>query len=141
MDNRRQEITLGQAVNLANAACLQSDAYSKAPSLDAKKEIIHKAIDFYFEVINEAFERNVGSKPQNNYSNNYKKSYNNTYTNNEFKPSANPKPASLKQVNWIKKIITNNQSIPLEEVESMQQKIDANTLNNNDVNEFVGQYK
>ena len=136
MDNRRKEIMLGQSVNLANAACLQSKAYAEASSIEDKKVIMHKAIDFYHNIIKEANEKHLPEEKQDQYNPKSNNSYGKTFT-----PSRNPKVASEKQINWIKKIIANNQTIPLEAVEQMQQKIDSNSLNNNDVNEFVGQFK
>jgi hypothetical protein len=130
MDNRRLEIMLGQSVNLANAACLQSKAYEQASSLDEKKEILHKAIDFYFNVIKDANDKHL---PENKMTQTSYGKPNNGYS----KPKGN---VTEKQIKMIHAIIKFNQNIPLDKVEAIQNKLENNTLERADIDEFAKSY-
>lgn len=142
MDNRRREIMLGQSVNLANAACLQSNTYAEASNMEAKKVILHKAIDFYYEIIQEANERHLpeNKMPYTSYnktSDNYNPKTNSDYGNNYAKPKGN---ITEKQVKMIHAIIKANQNIPLDKVEAIQEKIENKTIDQPDINEFAKSY-
>tara|TARA_R100001244_G_scaffold130447_1_gene102618 strand:- start:315 stop:710 length:396 start_codon:yes stop_codon:yes gene_type:complete len=129
MDNRRQEIMLGQSVNLANAACLKSTAYSEASTVDAKKEILHKAIDFYYGIIKEANEKHLPeSKMQTT-------SYNRSNTESKGYGGVTDK-----QKKMIYAIIKNNQTIPLDTVEAIQEKIQNETIERADIDSFAKSY-
>tara|TARA_R110002020_G_scaffold4272_5_gene18996 strand:- start:2647 stop:3045 length:399 start_codon:yes stop_codon:yes gene_type:complete len=130
MDNRRLEIMLGQSVNLANAACLQSKAYEQAATLEAKKEILDKAIEFYFNIIKDA---NNTHLPENKMT---QTSYGNS-NNGYSKPKGT---VTEKQVKMIHAIIKFNQNIPLDKVESIQNKLENNTLERADIDEFAKSY-
>tara|TARA_Y100001970_G_C14237667_1_gene862872 strand:+ start:3295 stop:3732 length:438 start_codon:yes stop_codon:yes gene_type:complete len=143
MDNRRKEIMLGQSVNLANAACLQSTAYQEAATLEAKKEILHKAIDYYYEVIKEANEKHLpdNKMPYTSYGNkqdNYNPNKNDgSYQNKFSRPQGG---VTDKQKKMIYAIIKNNQNIPLDTVEAIQEKIQNNTIERADIDSFAKSY-
>tara|TARA_R110002153_G_scaffold38297_10_gene111351 strand:+ start:3875 stop:4279 length:405 start_codon:yes stop_codon:yes gene_type:complete len=131
MDNRRLEIMLGQSVNLANAACLQSKAYEQAATLESKKEIIDIAIEFYFNIIKDANDKHL---PENKMTDT---SYGKNYNPNYSKPKG---VITEKQIKMIHAIIKFNQSIPLDKVEFIQNKITTNTLDRTDIDEFAKSY-
>ena len=147
MDSRRNEIIIGQSVNLANAACLNSETYKRATSVEEKKEIMLKAIDFYYDVIiaaneNHKVEDTGYRKPYNNGG--YKKQYNNNgynKSNANYAPSDPNATASAGQVKWVKDIIQKNPNVPMTEAQEVSQAIDGNTLLKSSATQFINKYK
>lgn len=103
---------------------------------------MHKAIDFYHNIIKEANEKHLpeDKMPYTSYNktqDNYNPKTNDSYNNKFSKPQGT---VTEKQIKMIHAIIKFNQNIPIDTVEAIQEKIQNNTLERVDIDAFAKSY-